>query len=160
MKNLQDKIVLPVFSLLAICPLLFKFHAIQSLALVVCCVIFLLAVPYKTLTLNKKALPFIACFALLSFYFLLYYEPKSFKYIGDSFLIFIFPLTGLYLYPTVAFKKYFLQILLTYSIAVGLLCVFFIGFYIIDIPNHNFDCRSDTVFNPLPNKIAGKEYRH
>src|SRR5690606_17904829 len=86
-----------------------------------------------------KTLPFLFSFFILSFYLLYYYHGKSPNMISEAFLIFIFPLLGIFVSRTDAFKNNLQKVMLTYCIAIGILCAFFIGFYIAEIPYHNFD---------------------
>jgi len=139
MKTLAGKAIAPVLYLLALSPLFFYKNAIMSIILILACLVFLPIVPYSNLKISRKVLPFIFSFVVLSFYLLYYYHSKSPNMISEAFLIFIFPLLSIYVIQTEPFKKNLHKIMLAYCIAIGLLCAFFIGFYIREIPYHHFD---------------------
>jgi O-antigen ligase len=139
MKLFLNKAIIPALYLLAISPLFYYKHAIPTIIIVIAGVLLFWQVPYKQLSLNKKAIPFIACFSILTFYFLFYFHNKSLKHIGDSFIIFILPLAGIYLSLLDSFKVHRPKIMLAYCVVLGILCGFFICSYIADIPLHSFD---------------------
>lgn len=155
MKNLLNKAVSPAFYLLALCPLVFQKNAVQTIIMITACLILLALVPFKSLKLNKRVLPFILCFVILTVYFLFYYSSKSFKLIGDSFLIFIFPLLGIYAYRSDSFKKNLPHFMLAYCGAIALLCIYFLALYIRDIPHHKFVWYHARYFLELYTEIHG-----
>lgn len=155
MKNFLNKALVPAFFLMALCPLVFQKNAIQSIIMIAACLVLLAAVPFKDLKLNKKALPFIMCFFILTFYFLFYFSSKSFKFIGESFLLFIFPLLSIYAYRFTSFKKNLPNVMLTYCGAIGILCIYFLALYIRDIPHHQFSWFHARYFLELYTEIHG-----
>ncbi|MWB93802.1 hypothetical protein GON26_05480 [Flavobacterium sp. GA093] len=139
MKVTVKTILIPTLYLLAISPFIYYLEAIQSLLMIVTGLLLLSLAKFKDLKIKFKNAPFIASFLVLSFYCLFYFGSSSFKLIGESFLLFLGPLLSYYLYKTDSFIQNRKKIQFAYCIALSLLCCYFIGFYINDIPNHHLD---------------------
>lgn len=134
-----SKILIPLLYLLAISPFIYYLQAIQSLLMILTGVILLCFVQFNDFKITLKNAPFIASFVILTFYYLFYFSISSFKLIGESFLLFLAPLLSYYLYQIDLFTKNRKKIQFAYCISISILCLYFIGFYINDIPNHHFD---------------------
>jgi len=139
MKSILNKAPLFILCALALSPLFFFKPALQSALLIACSAVLIFTAPLKWSFPQKKEWPFIACFAILSFYFLLYFSNKSFKLIGDSFLLFIVPLFSKYLYTQPYYLKNKNKILIIYVLSVALLCLCVIIFFIADAPRHKYN---------------------
>lgn len=139
MKQLIHKAIVPILFLLALSPLFFYKHAVQSLLLIITGLLVTIIAIYDKHTFTKKSIPFILCFTIITIIYFLFFSKKSFSVIGESFILFIVPLFIVHLYKLELFSKYKVKIMLTYCIAIGMLCLFFAGFYIYDIPHHNFN---------------------
>ncbi|TDX13506.1 O-antigen ligase family protein [Flavobacterium sp. S87F.05.LMB.W.Kidney.N] len=138
-KALLKLAVIPVLYLLAISPIIYYLEAIQSLLMILSGLFLLFLVRFRDFKVIPKNAPFIASFFILAFYYLFYFSNHTFKLIGESFLLFIAPLFSYYLYRIDSFTKNIKKIQFAYSAAVSALCLYFIVFYINDIPNHHFD---------------------
>lgn len=139
MKITVKKFLIPTLYLLVISPFIYYLEAIQSSLMILTGLLLLSLAKFSDLKISPKNTSFIASFLILTFYYLLYFSSSSLKLIGESFLLFLAPLFSYYLYQTDSFIKNRKKIQLAYCIAISLLCIYFIGFYINDIPNHHFD---------------------
>jgi O-antigen ligase len=155
MKNDFKKAITPLLFLLAFSPLLYYLKSIQSILLILTAFLLLTISNPKDFSFTKKNTPFIATFLVLSFYFLFYYSNKSLNLIGESFVLFIIPLFSYYLYQIEAFLKNKEKILFTYCLALSLLCLYFIVFYINSIPFHHFNWYLGRYNLEYYNKIHG-----
>jgi O-antigen ligase len=97
----------------------------------------LLLVNFKKISLRYIDYFLIICFLIIC-YNNIYYL-KDFQTIGESFLLFIVPVLTINKNYIYFIEKYKNKFLLFYTISVAILCFYIIGFYIIDIPNHNFN---------------------
>lgn len=139
MKSILKTLLIPTLYLLVISPFIYYLEAIQSILMILTGLLLLSLAKFNDLKVTSKNTPFIASFFILTFYYLFYFSSSSLKLIGESFLLFLAPLFSYYLYQTDSFIRNRKKIQLAYSISVSLLCIYFIGFYINDIPNHHFD---------------------
>lgn len=139
MKVTVKTLLIGILYLLAISPFIYYLEAIQSLLMILTGATLLSLAKSNDFKITLKNAPFIASFLILTFYYLFYFSNTSFKLIGESFLLFIAPLFSYYLYQTGLFIKNRKKIQFAYSISVSLLCLYFIAFYINDVPNHHFD---------------------
>ncbi|REG98927.1 O-antigen ligase family protein [Flavobacterium aquicola] len=139
MKVTAKTLLIPTFYLLVISPFIYYLEAIQSILMILTGLQLLSLTKFSDLKITAKNVPFIGSFFILTFYYLFYFGSSSLKLIGESFLLFLAPLWSYYLYQIDSFIRHRKRIQLAYSISVSLLCMYFIGFYIIDIPNHHFD---------------------
>lgn len=155
MKNDFKKAITPLLFLLAFSPFLYYLKSIQSILLILTAFLLLTISNPKDFSFTKKNTPFIATFLVLSFYFLFYYSNKSLNLIGESFVLFIIPLFSYYLYQIEAFLKNKEKILFTYCLALSLLCLYFIVFYINSIPFHHFNWYLGRYNLEYYNKIHG-----
>jgi O-antigen ligase len=155
MKNNFKKAITPLLFLLAFSPFLYYLKSIQSILLILTAFLLLTISNPKDFSFTKKNTPFIATFLVLTFYFLFYYSNKSLNLIGESFVLFIIPLFSYYLYQIEAFLKNKEKILFTYCLALSLLCLYFIVFYINSIPFHHFNWYLGRYNLEYYNKIHG-----
>jgi O-antigen ligase len=131
----SDTFLLIVLSLLSISPLFLFFKSLQSILMILLGV--LLLVNFKKISLRYIDYSLIICFLIVC-YNNIYYL-KDFPTIGESFLLFIVPVLTINKNYIYFIEKYKNKFLLFYTISVAILCFYIIGFYIIDIPNHNFN---------------------
>jgi O-antigen ligase len=155
MKVTLKKLLIPTLYLLAISPFVYYLEAVQSSLMILTCLLLLALSKFSELKITRKNVPFIACFLILTFYYLFYFGSKSFKLIGESFLLFLAPLFSYYLHQSDLFIKNIKKIQLTYCITISLLCIYFIDFYVNDIPNHHFDWYLARYNLEFYNKIHG-----
>lgn len=132
-------LLIPTLYLLVISSFVYYLEAIQSLLMILTGLLLLFITKFSDFKINFKNAPFIASFIILTFYYLLYFSKSSFKLIGESFLLFIVPLFSYYLYQIDSFIKIRKKIQFAYISSISLLCLYFLLFYINDIPNHHFD---------------------
>lgn len=134
-----NKTVVYFLYLLAFASCLYMFEAIQAIIMSAASFFVLLQYNSKKKLLSKKTFPFILSFLLLLVYNLIYLNSRSLQSISNSLLIFIIPIFSLFLYDSPFFKNHKDKILLSYSFCIFLLSIYIIGFYINDIPKHQFN---------------------
>ena len=134
-----DQIIVFFLYLLAVSPIFYSFEAIQTLLMIVTSFLLLINTISKRVQFKIEYIPFLVCFIILLLLNLFYTNVKSLKNIADSFFIFIVPLLSLNLYGSPFFLSHKDKIIKTFILSCFSLSVFFIGFYLVDIPNHNFD---------------------
>lgn len=139
MKFTLKTLLIPTLYLLVISPFIYYLEAIQSLLMIITALLLLSLAKFKDLKITSKNTPFIASFLIVVFYYLFYFSSSTFKLIGEAFLLFLAPLFSYYLYQTESFVKNIKKIQFAYCASISLLCLYFMGFYINDIPNHHFD---------------------
>lgn len=139
MKLTVKPLLVPLLYLLILSSFFYYLEAIQSLLMILMSLLLLSIVKFRDFKCTYKNAPFIGSFAIATFYYLFYFNSPSLKLIGESFLLFIAPLFSYYLYETDAFIKNKQRIQFAYCVSISLLCLYFLGFYAIDIPNHHFD---------------------
>jgi O-antigen ligase len=134
-----DQITTVILFLLAFSSLLYSFEAIMSILMIASAVLLLALNIRRKSFFNPKFFAFYGSFIAITFLNFFYLGEKSSKNIADSFFIFIVPLFSIELYKSPFFIKNKKQIFLTFIFSCCLLSLFFIGFYIKDIPYHNYD---------------------
>jgi O-antigen ligase len=135
----DDLLLVVLLYLLAISPVLYFWEAFQSITMIGCSVLLLTKIKRASLKINTFNLPFISAAVLFSGVCLWYFSSKSINLLANTLLLFAIPLCSRYLYQSQTFLKHKTRILLSFCGSVGLLSLYTIVFYLIDIPNHNFN---------------------
>ncbi|MFB9078104.1 O-antigen ligase family protein [Flavobacterium procerum] len=153
--NFSKKLIKPIFYLFVFSSLIYFVEAFQSIMMMVTALLLISFAKYEDFKVSKKNAPFLFSFVILAFYYTLFFSSKSFKLIAESLLLFVIPLLSIYLYQAKSFSKDLKKIQFAYSISLSLLCLFFLAFYIYDIPNHHFDWYLARYNLEFYNKIHG-----
>lgn len=153
--NFSKRLISPVFFLLTFSALIYFVEAFQSILMIVTALLLISFAKIKDFRISKKNVPFLLSFVVLAFYYTLFFSSKSLKFIGEGLLLFVIPLLSFYLYQTDSFVKNLKNIQFSYSISLSLLCLYFLSFYIYDIPNHHFDWYLARYNLEFYNKIHG-----
>ena len=135
----DDLLLVILLYLLAISPVLYFWEAFQSITMIGCSAILLTKIRRASLKINTFNLPFIAVSVILSVLYLYYFSSKSLSLLANTSLLFAIPLCSNYLYQSQTFLNHKTRILLSFCGSAGLLSFYTIVFYLIDIPNHNFN---------------------
>lgn len=144
-----------VFYLFVASTLIYFVEAFQSIMMIATALLLLSFAKLKDFKISKKNAPFVFSFVILAFYYTLFFSSKSVKLIAESLLLFVIPLLSVYLYLVETFSKDLKKIQFAYSISLSLLCLYFLAFYIYDIPNHHFDWYLARYNLEFYNKIHG-----
>lgn len=132
-------ILIVLLYLFALSTVLYSFEAIQSVVMLLSSVFMILQFRSGKPFFTTKTAPFLLSFIIICSIGLWYFSAKSVQLIANNLLLFVVPLFSIYLYQSKRFLENKKNILLTYCFAVGLLCVYIVGYYIKDIPNHQFN---------------------
>ena len=132
-------ILIVLLYLFAFSTVLYSFEAIQSVVMILSGVFMILQFRSGKPFFTTKTAPFLLSFIIICSIGLWYFSAKSVQLIANNLLIFVVPLFSIYLYQSKRFLENKKNILLTYCFAVSLLCVYIVGYYIKDIPNHQFN---------------------
>lgn len=135
----DDLLLVVLLYLLAISPVLYFWEAFQSITMIGCSVLLLTKIKRTSLKINTFNLPFISAAVLFSGVCLWYFSSKSINLLANTLLLFAIPLCSRYLYQSQTFLNHKTRIMLSFCGSVGLLSLYTIVFYLIDIPNHNFN---------------------
>lgn len=153
--NFPKKLQIPLLYLLVFSSLIYFKEAFQSLLMILTAFLLLSFSKFEDFKISKKNAPFFLSFILLSFYYTFYFSSKSLKLIGENLLLFVIPLFSYYLYRTESFIRNLQNIQFAYCVSLSLLCLYFFGFYLNDIPNHHFDWYLARYNLEFYNKIHG-----
>lgn len=135
----DDLLLVVLLYLLAISPVLYFWEAFQSITMIGCSVLLLTKIKRTSFKINTFNLPFISAAVLFSGVCLWYFSSKSINLLANTILLFAIPLCSRFLHQSQTFLKHKTRILLSFCGSVGLLSLYTIVFYLIDIPNHNFN---------------------
>ena len=135
----DDLLLIVLLYLLAISPVLYFWESFQSIAMIGCSVLLLTKIKKASLKINTFNIPFIATAVLFSAVCLWYFSSKSVSLLANTLLLFAIPLCSSFIYQSQTFLHHKTRILLSFCGSVGLLSFYTIVFYLIDIPNHNFN---------------------
>ncbi|MDQ6528583.1 O-antigen ligase family protein [Flavobacterium sp. LHD-85] len=153
--NFSKKLIKPILYLLVGSSLIYFIEAFQSIMMIVTALLLISFTTFEDFKISKKNAPFLLSFFILAFYYTLFFSSKSLKLIAESLLLFVIPLLSIYLYQLETFTKDLKKIQFAYSISLSLLCLYFLVFYIYDIPNHHFDWYLARYNLEFYNKIHG-----
>ncbi|MFD2942298.1 O-antigen ligase family protein [Flavobacterium notoginsengisoli] len=153
--NFSKKLIKPILYLFVFSSLIYFVEAFQSIMMIVTALLLISFAKFEDFKISRKNASFLFSFIILAFYYILFYSSKSFKLIAESLLLFVIPLLSVYLYKIETFSKDLKKIQFAYSICLSLLCLYFLGFYIYDIPNHHFDWYLARYNLEFYNKIHG-----
>lgn len=135
----DDLLLVVLLYLMAISPVLYFWEAFQSITMIGCSVLLLTKIKRVSLKINSFNLPFITVTVVLSAVYLCYFSSKNLGLLANTLLLFAIPLCSSFLYQSQTFLNHKTRILLSFCGSVGLLSFYTIVFYLIDIPNHNFN---------------------
>jgi O-antigen ligase len=135
----DDLLLVFLLYLLAISPVLYFWEAFQSITMIGCSVLLLTKIKKASLKINTFNIPFIAVAVLFSAVCLWYFSSKSVSLLANTLLLFAIPLCSSFIYQSQTFLNHKKRIMLSFCSSVGLLSFYTIVFYLIDIPNHNFN---------------------
>ncbi len=153
--NFYKELIKPVFYLFVASTLIYFVEAFQSIMMIATALLLLSFAKLRDFKISKKNAPFLFSFVILAFYYTLFFSSKSIKLIAESLLLFVIPLLSVYLYQVKTFAKDLKQIQFAYCVSLSLLCLYFLAFYIYDIPNHHFDWYLARYNLEFYNKIHG-----
>lgn len=125
--------------LFALSTIIYSFEAIQSAVIITTSILMLLQIRSGNSFFKSEMTSFLVSFFIICVIGLWYYGPKTITMLANAMLLFVIPLFSVYLYQSNRFLENKAKIILTYCYSIGLLCMYIVGYYIKDIPNHKFN---------------------